>query len=165
MVKSTLGINRQTCEIVYATSFPEDKRLTIAVSVPPLFAKSRDDQRTQQVLEEVLFDAVENTNGNVIIFFQSSFEARRYFKKLESQFDLPVFLDEVGVSSQDVREEFFSIGERGAKAVLVSYLWGTLSEGIDYRDGRGRTVIIVGVGYPALNDRMNAVESDRKSVV
>ena len=30
---------------------------------------------------------------------------------------------------------------------------------MDYRDGRGRTVIIVGVGYPALNDRMNAVES------
>ena len=159
MVKSTLGINRQTCEIVYATSFPEDKRLTIAVSVPPLFAKSRDDQQTQQVLEEVLFDAVENTQGNVIIFFQSSFEARRYFKKLESQFELPVFLDEVGVSSQEVREEFFGIGERGGKAILVSYLWGTLSEGIDYRDGRGRTVIIVGVGYPALNDRMNAVES------
>ncbi|WP_406660177.1 ATP-dependent DNA helicase [Methanolobus sp. ZRKC3] len=159
MVKSTLGIKRQTCEIAYGTSFPEDKRLTIAVSVPPLFAKSRDDPQTQRVLEEVLFDAVENTQGNVIVFFQSSFEARRYFKKLDSQFDLPVFLDEVGVSSQEVREEFFSIGERGDKAVLVSYLWGTLSEGIDYRDGRGRTVIIVGVGYPALNDRMNAVES------
>jgi DNA excision repair protein ERCC-2 len=41
----------------------------------------------------------------------------------------------------------------------MSYLWGTLSEGIDYRDGRGRTVVIVGVGYLALNDRMNAVES------
>jgi DNA excision repair protein ERCC-2 len=51
------------------------------------------------------------------------------------------------------------MGESGGKAVLVSYIWGTLSEGIDYRDGRGRTVIIVGVGYPALNDRMNAVES------
>ncbi len=159
MVKSTLGIRRETCEIAYSTSFPLERRLTIAVSVPPLFAKNRDDPHTSQAIEETIFDAVENTPGNVIIFFQSYFEAKRYYGKLNEQLDIPVFLDEVGVSSQEVREEFFEIGEQNGKAVLVSYLWGTLSEGIDYRDGRGRTVIVVGVGYPALNDRMNAVES------
>ncbi len=159
MVKSTLGIGRPTCELSYGTSFPEEKRLTLSVSVPPLFSRTRDDPQTLQVIEEVLFDAVEQTKGTVIIFFQSSFEAKRYYNKLESRVEVPVFLDEVGVSSQEVREDFFRIGESGGKAVLVSYLWGTLSEGIDYRDGRGRTVIIVGVGYPALNDRMNAVES------
>jgi DNA excision repair protein ERCC-2 len=159
MVKSTFGIRRDTCEIAYSTSFPLERRLTIAVSVPPLFAKNRDDPHTSQAIEETIFDAVENTPGNVIIFFQSYFEAKRYYGKLNEQLDIPVFLDEVGVSSQEVREEFFKIGEQSGKAVLVSYLWGTLSEGIDYRDGRGRTVIVVGVGYPALNDRMNAVES------
>lgn len=159
MIKTTLGIGREICEIAYGTSFPEDRRLTIAVSVPPLFAKSRDDPQTLQAVEEVIFDAVENTAGNVIIFFQSYFEAKRYYNKIDANFNIPVFLDEVGVSSQEVREDFFRIGEEGGKAVLISYLWGTLSEGIDYRDGRGRTVIIVGVGYPALNDRMNAVES------
>ncbi|WMW23956.1 ATP-dependent DNA helicase [Methanolobus sediminis] len=159
MVKSTLGIARPTCELSYGTSFPEDRRLTLSVSVPPLFAKTRDDPQTLQAVEEVIFDSIEQTEGNVIIFFQSSFEARRYYGKLESRLSVPVFLDEVGVSSQEIREDFFRMGESGGKAVLVSYLWGTLSEGIDYRDGRGRTVIIVGVGYPALNDRMNAVES------
>jgi DNA excision repair protein ERCC-2 len=159
VVKSTFGIRRDTCEIAYSTSFPLERRLTIAVSVPPLFAKNRDDPHTSQAIEETIFDAVENTPGNVIIFFQSYFEAKRYYGKLNEQLDIPVFLDEVGVSSQEVREEFFKIGEQNGKAVLVSYLWGTLSEGIDYRDGRGRTVIVVGVGYPALNDRMNAVES------
>lgn len=159
MVKSTLGIVRTTAELSYGTSFPPERRLTLSVSIPPLFAKTRDDPRTLQMVEEVLYDAVDQTQGNVIIFFQSSFEARRYYSKLESRVDVPVFLDEAGVSSQEVREDFFRIGESGGKAVLVSYLWGTLSEGIDYRDGRGRTVIIVGVGYPALNDRMNAVES------
>ncbi|SDF44325.1 DNA excision repair protein ERCC-2 [Methanolobus vulcani] len=159
MVKSTLGIARPTCELSYGTSFPEDRRLTLSVSVPPLFAKTRDDPQTLQAVEEVIFDSIEQTEGNVIIFFQSSFEARRYYNKLESRLSVPVFLDEVGVSSQEIREDFFRMGESGGKAVLVSYLWGTLSEGIDYRDGRGRTVIIVGVGYPALNDRMNAVES------
>jgi DNA excision repair protein ERCC-2 len=159
MVKSTLGIARTTCELSYGTSFPEDRRMTLSVSVPPLFAKTRDDPQTLQAVEEVIFDSIEQTEGNVIIFFQSSFEARRYYSKLESRLNVPVFLDEVGVSSQEIREDFFRMGESGGKAVLVSYLWGTLSEGIDYRDGRGRTVIIVGVGYPALNDRMNAVES------
>jgi DNA excision repair protein ERCC-2 len=159
MVKSTLGIARPTCELSYGTSFPEEKRLTLSVSVPPLFAKTRDDPQTLQALEEVLFDSIEQTEGNVIIFFQSSFEARRYYNKLEKRLNVSVFLDEVGVSSQEIREDFFRMGESGGKAVLVSYIWGTLSEGIDYRDGRGRTVIIVGVGYPALNDRMNAVES------
>ena len=159
MVKSTLGIARPTCELSYGTSFPEEKRLTLSVSVPPLFAKTRDDPQTLQAVEEVIFDSIEQTEGNVIIFFQSSFEAKRYYGKLESRLSVPVFLDEVGVSSQEIREDFFRMGESGGKAVLVSYLWGTLSEGIDYRDGRGRTVIIVGVGYPALNDRMNAVES------
>ncbi|QLC50996.1 ATP-dependent DNA helicase [Methanolobus zinderi] len=159
MIRSTLGIGREVREIAYGTSFPEEKRLTIAVSVPPLFAKSRDDPQTLQAVEEVIFDAVENSQGNVIIFFQSYYEAKRYYSKIDANFNIPVFLDEVGVSSQEVREDFFRIGEDGGKAVLISYLWGTLSEGIDYRDGRGRTVIIVGVGYPALNDRMHAVES------
>ncbi|MGP8320565.1 MAG: ATP-dependent DNA helicase [Methanosarcinaceae archaeon] len=159
MIKTTLGITRDTCEIAYGTSFPMEKRLTIAAAIPPLFAKNRDDPQTKEAIEQVLFDSIEQSNGNIIIFFQSSFEARRYFTKLENAFDVPVFLDELGVSAQEVREEFFRIGEGGGKAVLISYIWGTLSEGVDYRDGRGRTVIIVGVGYPALNDRMNAVES------
>ncbi|MCK4796718.1 MAG: ATP-dependent DNA helicase, partial [Spirochaetes bacterium] len=34
-----------------------------------------------------------------------------------------------------------------------------LTEGVDYNNGRGRTVVIVGVGYPALNDRTRAVEA------
>lgn len=159
MVKKTLGITRDTCEMSYGTSFPEEKRLSIAVSIPPLFAKNRDDRHVTELLEQVILDSIEHSKGNVILFFQSAFEAKRYYSKLEPLVNVPVFLDEVGVSSQDVREEFFAIGEDNGKAVLLSYLWGTLSEGIDYRDGRGRTVIIVGVGYPALNDRMNAVES------
>ncbi len=159
MIKKTLGINRQVCELSYPTTFPEEKRLSIAVSIPPLFSKNRDDPQNLQTVENVILDAIEYTKGNVIVFFQSSFEAKRYFSKLEKSINVPFFLDEAGVSAQDVRKEFFSIGEKGGKAVLFSYLWGTLTEGVDYRDGRGRTVIVVGVGYTALNDRMNAVES------
>ncbi len=159
MVKATLGIKRETCELAYATSFPPERRLTIAVDVPPLFARSRDDPHALEAVEQVLVDSIENSTGNVIIFFQSAAEARRYYSKLGDSLNVPTFLDEAGVSSHEVREAFFELGEKGGKGVLFSYLWGTLSEGVDFRDGRGRTVIIVGVGYPALNDRMNAVES------
>ncbi len=159
MIKKTLGIDRPVCELSYPTTFPENKRLSIAVSIPPLFSKNRDDPQILQTVENVILDAIEYTKGNVIVFFQSSFEAKRYFSKLKDRVNVPFFLDEAGVSAQDIRQEFFSIGEDGGKAVLFSYLWGTLAEGVDYRDGRGRTVIVVGVGYTALNDRMNAVES------
>lgn len=159
MVKSTLGISREVEEIAYTTTFPQDRRLTLAVSIPPLFSKNRDSHETLENLKEALLAATVASSGNVIIYFQSYAEALRYTKLLEPELSIPVFLDEVGISAQEIRQEFFKIGEQGGKAVLVTYLWGTLSEGVDFRDNRGRTVIVVGVGYPALNDRIKAVES------
>ncbi len=160
MVRTTLGINRPVCELSYGTSFPLDKRLTVAVSIPPLFSRNRDDIQSAALVEQALIDSIKNTEGNVVIFFQNSFEAVRYYKKLKVKFeDISILIDEVGVSAENVREQFFEIGENGGKAVLVSYLWGTLSEGVDYQNNRARTVIIVGVGYPGLDDRMKAVES------
>jgi DNA excision repair protein ERCC-2 len=159
MVKSTLGVSREVEEIVYATTFPQERRLTLAVSIPPLFSKNRDSHETLETLKEALLASTVASPGNVIIYFQSYAEALRYTRLLEPELSIPIFLDEVGVSAQEIRERFFEIGEQGGKAVLVTYLWGTLSEGVDFRDKRGRTVIVVGVGYPALNDRIKAVES------
>ena len=42
--------------------------------------------------------------------------------------------------------------------MLISYLWGTLTEGVDYKFDRCRTVVVVGVGFPSLNDRMKAIQ-------
>ncbi len=155
-IKTTLGIARETCELSFGLTFPKQRRLTIAVSVPPLFARNRDNPRTIEIITKVLNDIIEQSDGNVIIFFPSYYEALQYSKRLT--LDIPVFLDEIGVSAHDIREKFFRIGEGGGKAVLISYMWGTLTEGIDYKDGRGRTVVIVGVGYPALTDRIKAIE-------
>lgn len=156
-IKATLGISRETCELSYGLTFPKEKRMTISVSVPPLFAKDRDNPQTKEVITRTLTDIIEQSDGNVLIFFPSFYEATQYKNRIKC--NVPVFLDEVGVSAQSIRDEFFSLGEMGKKAVLISYMWGTLTEGVDYKDGRGRTVVIVGVGYPALNDRMRAVES------
>ncbi|MFY1111336.1 MAG: ATP-dependent DNA helicase [Methanosarcinaceae archaeon] len=159
MVRATLGISREVEEITYGITFPQERRLSLAVSVPPLFAKNRDMPETLDSIKEALLAAVSASPGNVVIYFQSYSEALRYSKLLEPELSVPIFLDEVGVSAQQVRQDFFRAGERGEKSVLITYLWGTLSEGVDFRDNRGRTVIVVGVGYPALNDRIKAVES------
>ncbi|AKB52603.1 DNA repair helicase [Methanosarcina barkeri str. Wiesmoor] len=159
MIKSTLGISREVEEISYSTTFPRERRLTLAVSIPPLFAKNRDSPETLESIKEALLAATVASPGNVIIYFQSYAEALRYTKLLEPELSIPIFLDETGVSAQEIRKKFFKIGEQGGKALLITYLWGTLSEGVDFRDSRGRTVIIVGIGYPALNDRIKAVES------
>ena len=156
-IKTTLGISRETCDLSFGLSFPKERRLTLAVSVPPLFARDRDNPQIKELVTRVLTDIIEQSDGNVLIFFPSFNEASQYRNRLKCS--VPVFLDEVGVSAQAIRDEFFSIGEKGKKAVLISYMWGTLTEGVDYKDGRGRTVVIVGVGYPALNDRVRAIES------
>ncbi|MFA4956195.1 MAG: ATP-dependent DNA helicase [Candidatus Methanoperedens sp.] len=156
-IKATLGITRDTRELSFGITFPKERRLTLAVSVPALFSKDRDNPRTKETITKVLNDIIEQTEGNVIIFFPSFFEATQYRNRINC--DVPIFLDEVGVSAQSIRDEFFKLGESGKKAVLISYMWGTLTEGVDYKHGRGRTVVIVGVGYPALNDRTRAVES------
>jgi len=93
----------------------------------------------------------------VIIFFPSFFEATQYKNRIKC--DVPIFLDEVGFHLSPSGMNSSGWGESGKKAVLISYMWGTLTEGVDYKNGRGRTVVIVGVGYPALNDRTRAVES------
>ncbi|MDY7083142.1 MAG: helicase C-terminal domain-containing protein, partial [Halobacteria archaeon] len=50
-----------------------------------------------------------------------------------------------------------SMSEGGKKA-LFTYLWGTLTEGVDFPDDTARTVVVLGVGYPYLSERKRAVQ-------
>ncbi|MDD3420765.1 MAG: ATP-dependent DNA helicase [Methanocellales archaeon] len=155
-IKRTLGIQRKTTEISYITPFSKERRHTIAVATLPLFMKNRDDPYILGVIKGVLEDVIEQSDGNVLLFFPNYGEAARYYALLDV--NVPMFLDEVGVSPIDIKEKFFEIGESGGKAVLLTYLWGTLTEGIDYKDGRARTVVVIGVGYPALGDKVRAIQ-------
>lgn len=157
MVRSTLGIQRDTAELSYGTTFPPERRRTLAVDVPPQFAKSRYLPDMVETLTQLLEDVITGSDGNVLIFFPSASEAARYSKLLKV--DVPVFVDVAGISAQDTKNEFFRHGDEGGKAVLISYLWGTLTEGVDYKFDRCRTVVIVGIGFPSLNDRMAAVQN------
>jgi len=169
MAKETLGIERECLEIAYASTFPPENRKTFAVSIPPLYLSKRNNVYVRETVEQTLVSAICATDGNTIIYFQSSAEAEKYYSFLSKDWmlaesEIRVLFDQVGVSSNSVREEFFKIGESGERSVLISYIFGTLSEGIDYRDNRARSVIVVGIGYPALNDRIKAVEASYDSV-
>ncbi|AFD00922.1 Rad3-related DNA helicase [Methanocella conradii HZ254] len=157
MVRSTLGIVRETVELSFGTTFPPERRRTLAVDVQPQFAKDRHMPDTVKTLVGLLEDIISGSEGNVLIFFPSAAEAERYSRLIKV--DVPVFLDEAGVPAQNAKNEFFKHGDKGGKAVLLTYLWGTLTEGVDYKFDRCRTVAIVGVGFPSLNDRMEAVQN------
>ncbi|MDV0445427.1 3'-5' exonuclease DinG [Methanimicrococcus sp. At1] len=164
MAKETLGIERPTLEIAYPITFPPENRRTYAVSVPPLYQSKRSHVWVRETVEQTLVSAICATAGNTIVYFQSFAEAEKYYSFLSQEWMLAesgikVLLDQPGVSSNAVREEFFNIGESGERSVLISYIFGTLSEGIDFHDDRARSVIIVGIGYPALNDKTKAVEA------
>jgi len=138
--------------MAYGAQFPEERRRTYAVSGPALFASERDDPATQDTIGGALADAARMTPGNTLAFFPSYAEAERYHERVDV--DGTTYLDRPGESAHDLRESFVADDD----AVLFTSLWGTLGEGVSYDGDDARTVVVVGVPYPHLDDRMDAVQ-------
>jgi len=143
-------------EMEYGLAFPEERRRTFAVGTPALFASKRDDVAVQDRYGETLADVVRFTPGNTLAFFPNYAEAERYATRLREHPDVDstVYLDEAGVSAEDARRAFTSDDD----AVLLTSLWGTLAEGVSFDGDDARTVAVVGVPYPHLDDRAEAVQ-------
>jgi DNA excision repair protein ERCC-2 len=137
--------------LTYGPQFPEQRRRTYAVDGPPLFARDRDDAALQETVTDVLEDTVRFTPGNTIAFFPSYAEAERYHDRLDVG---TPYLDEPGTPATELRETFTADDD----GVLCTSLWGTLGEGVSYDGDDARTVVVVGVPYPHLDDRMAAVQ-------
>jgi len=140
--------------LAYGLQFPEENRRTFAVESPALFSSERDDPETQATIAGVLEDAVEFTAGNTLLFFPSYAEAERYHERLAREINAPLYMDEPGTSVEELRQEF--VDDDGA--ALFTSLWGTLAEGVSFDGDDARTVVVVGVPYPHLSDRMEAVQ-------
>jgi DNA excision repair protein ERCC-2 len=155
VLEDVLGLD-QPATMAYELAYPEQNRRTFAVAGPALFASERGDAETQQIVADTLADAIEMTPGNTLVFFPSYAEAERYHERLRHREDLPATLyrDEPGTPSQQLREEF-SADDQG---VLFTSLWGTLGEGVSFDGDDARTVVVVGVPYPHLSDRLEAVQ-------
>jgi DNA excision repair protein ERCC-2 len=138
--------------MAYGEQFPESRRRTYAVETPALFASKRDDPTIQEAVTDVIEGAVRFTPGNTLAFFPSYAEAERYYHRFAGE-STP-YLDEPGTRAEELRQTFTSDSD----AVLFTSLWGTLAEGVSFDDDDARTVVVVGVPYPHLDDRMEAVQ-------
>ncbi|MFB6188051.1 MAG: helicase C-terminal domain-containing protein [Halobacteriaceae archaeon] len=153
VLSDVLGI-KNPVTLAYELDFPEHNRQTFAVDTPPLFADRRDDETTQSTILATLADAITYTAGNTLAYFPSYQEAKRYYTKLDGVIEADRFLDEPETSAQAVKESFIA----SENAVLCTSLWGTLTEGVSFDDDAAHSVVVVGVPYPKLTDRMQAVQ-------
>jgi len=140
--------------MAYGLGFPEERRRTYAVETPPLFSSDREDPDVQAAVADTIADAVRFTPGNTLAFFPNYGEAARYADRLEGRVDSTVYLDEPGVAVEDLRTRFVADDD----AILLTSLWGTLAEGVSFDGEDARTVLVVGVPYPHLDDRAEAVQ-------
>ncbi|MFB6302842.1 MAG: ATP-dependent DNA helicase [Haloferacaceae archaeon] len=147
--------------MAYGLPYPEERRRTYAVAGPALFASERDDPSVQETVATTLADAVRVTPGNVLAFFPSYGEAERYHDLLfgddggRGGVDATAYLDEPGTRAEGLRERFVADGN----GVLFTSVWGTLAEGVSFDGDDARAVVVVGVPYPHLNERVEAVEA------
>lgn len=146
---TVLGID-DPATMAFDLAFPAENRRTFAVDVPPMFASARGDPDLQDIVTETLADAIEFTPGNTLVFFPSYDEAARYARRL----DRPVYLDEAGTRVQERKESFIE----DSNAALFTSTWGTLTEGVSFDGDAARSVVVVGVPYPHLDDRTEAVQ-------
>ncbi|ALG83035.1 ATP-dependent DNA helicase [Halanaeroarchaeum sulfurireducens] len=141
--------------MAYGLSFPESRRRTFAVDVPPLFASKREDRSVQRTIADALADVVRFAPGNALFFFPSYGEAERYHDLLGDRIDATRYLDRAGVSVEQRRTEFVA----DDNAVMFTSLWATLAEGVSFDGDDARTVAVVGVPYPHLDERADAVQT------
>ena len=155
VLRDTLGVDDDPVEMAYGAQFPGERRRTYAVDVPALFASRREDPDLQERVAGVLVDAVRFTPGNTLAFFPSYGEAERYHDLFEGRVDAETYLDEPATRAQELKESF--VDDDGG--ILLTSLWGTLGEGVSFDGDDARTVVVVGVPYPHLDDRVEAVQA------
>ncbi|WP_458208524.1 ATP-dependent DNA helicase [Haladaptatus sp. NG-SE-30] len=140
--------------LAYGLQFPEENRRTFAVETPALFASERGNPETQETIASVLSDTAKFTAGNTLVFFPSYAEAERYRDLVQSRIDGTLYFDEAGTPAEELRQQFTADDD----GVLFTSLWGTLAEGVSFDGDDARSVVVVGVPYPHLDDRMDAVQ-------
>jgi DNA excision repair protein ERCC-2 len=151
VTEDVLGLD-DPLTMAYGEQFPESRRRTYAVETPALFASQRDDPGVQATIGDVIEDTVRFTPGNTLAFFPSYAEAERYYHRFSGE-STP-YLDRPGTRAEELRQEFIADDD----SVLFTSLWGTLAEGVSFDDDDARSVLVVGVPYPHLDDRMEAVQ-------
>lgn len=153
VLSDVLGLS-SPATMAYDLRFPAENRQSLAVGTPPLFASDRNDPEVLEIITNTLADISRMIPGNVVVFFPNYSEAKRYANRLEDCTDAGVYLDRPGERAEELREEF----TRGDNGMLCTSLWGTLTEGVSFDGDDAIGTVVVGVPYPHLDDRAQAVQ-------
>jgi len=154
VTEDVLGLS-EPATLAYGMAYPEENRRTFSVATPALFASERDDPGTQETIAATLSDVVRFTPGNSLLFFPSYAEAERYHELLSGDPNLgTLLLDGSEPDTEQLRRRLVG----GDGSTLFTSLWGTLAEGVSFDGDDARTVAVVGVPYPHLSERMEAVQ-------
>jgi DNA excision repair protein ERCC-2 len=155
VVEDVLGLP-DPVTMAYGLEYPDERRRTLAVEAPALFSSDREDPETQATVTDTLAAAARFTPGNCLFFFPSYAEAERYHDRLSARSELEsqLLLDAPGTDAEPLRRSFVGADD----AVLCTSLWGTLAEGVSFDDDDARTVAVVGVPYPRLSERLEAIQ-------
>ncbi|MFC3957502.1 ATP-dependent DNA helicase [Halovivax cerinus] len=153
VTEAVLGLD-DPITMAYGLDFPPENRRTYAVETPALFASERDDPDVQDTVATTIRNAVRMTPGNTLAFFPNYGEAERYAERVDPLVDATVYRDEPGVAVEDLRTAFVA-DENG---LLCTSLWGTLAEGVSFDGDDALSVLVVGVPYPHLDERAEAVQ-------
>ncbi|WP_343203200.1 ATP-dependent DNA helicase [Halorarum halophilum] len=154
VTQDVLGLN-SPATLAYGLEYPEENRRTYSVSTPALFASERDEPDTQETVASTLSDVIRFTPGNSLLFFPSYSEAERYHELLSGDPELgTLLLDGSDPDTEELRKRLVESDD----AALFTSLWGTLAEGVSFDGDAARTVAVVGVPYPHLSERMEAVQ-------
>ena len=160
VTEDVLGLD-SPATMAYGLAYPEENRRTYAAEVPALFASDRDDPSVQETITNLLDDVIRFTPGNSLLFFPSYAEAERYYSRLGGDRATDrgtLMLDESGTPTETLRKRFVDSDD----ATLFTSLWGTLAEGVSFDGEQARTVVVIGVPYPKLSERMEAVQAAYK---
>ncbi len=174
-LKKVLGISRETITRTVGLQFPPHNRRTYVVTrdarnddlagaqqkyAPDRLVSANDKNPASiKYIQDSIESVIDGSNQNVLIFFKTKDQALQYYSRLKGKYGQRLLLNEASPSSGDVKNTFYGMGHDGKRGILCTYLGGSLTEGVDFRDDRARTVVVVGIGYTNRNMLVKADET------
>ncbi len=170
VLKTVLGIKKPIKCLTSAMWFPPERRKTFTITSPTSSRQSRHDVLIQNTrkshgvincvpnesdlyIQRSLEAVIASTPGNVLIFFQTENEVNHWYPILErstNQLGVELLGHSKSSNVDNLKSQFFRNGSNRIKTVLLTYIYGTLSEGVDFKDDFVRSVVIVGFALPPI---------------
>jgi DNA excision repair protein ERCC-2 len=143
-----LGIqDAHRVEIRSPSYFPESHRASFVI--PSISTAYRDRERDREKTAKIIDDIIENTPGNIAVFFPSFAYLEQVVPHVQHAGEL-VLQQKRGFSERE-RQQLLETMKRGEGHVLFAVMGGIFSEGVDLPDKALCCAVMVGPCLPQAN--------------